>query len=155
MTLFGGTEWDAAAPQCRVDGCTEPPVAWNEWCYDHQPPERTDHQADVRSIARDPVTGAAWWDTDDPAASSAAAGRVEPRRGTRKALVLGVLRDRSPEWVPGHVLAAPEVGGSEGLRRARELRAQGWPIDLRPMRSGSSWEYRYGEPPGEGRSDGG
>ena len=69
--------------------------------------------------------------------------RIEPKRGTKAASVLSVLRQARGGWVPGHVLCTPEVGGSEGLRRLRELRDQGWPIDSREPPSGEGTdEYR-------------
>lgn len=82
--------------------------------------------------------------TDDPWTSHVAAERIEPKRGTRKALVLAVLQAAAGEWVDGAALTRPEVGGSEGLRRLRELRtAHGWPIERRPNpASATAWQYR-------------
>jgi hypothetical protein len=81
--------------------------------------------------------------SDDPWESHVAAERIQPQRDTRKFHVLRALRRRHGEWLPGHVFTQPEVGGSEGLRRLRELRADGWPIERRPSpKSASSWEYR-------------
>lgn len=50
---------------------------------------------------------------------------------TRKELVLNYLQARKGQWVDGPQLANPEVGGSEGLRRFRELRAEGYPVEER------------------------
>lgn len=58
------------------------------------------------------------------------------RTATRKELVLRALRASSGMrdsmgWVPGHYLTSPLIGGSEGLRRLRELRADGYRIEMR------------------------
>lgn len=47
-------------------------------------------------------------------------------------------------WVDGHVLCHPALGGSEGLRRVRELRADGVDIEKRnhPDRGRSTVQYR-------------
>lgn len=50
---------------------------------------------------------------------------------SRREAVLSVLQAADGEWVNGTVLASAEVGGSEGLKRLRELRADGWPIEMR------------------------
>lgn len=47
---------------------------------------------------------------------------------SRKEQVLERLRRAGGAWVDGSELATPEVGGSEGLRRLRELRAEGHAI---------------------------
>jgi hypothetical protein len=86
----------------------------------------------------------------DPWPSELVAGdRTEPRPGSRRAKVLARLLDTPGVWVLGHELAAPEVGGSEGLRRVRELREGGWPIERRPASRGlsTSWEYRLAVEP--------
>lgn len=59
---------------------------------------------------------------------------------TRKQAVLAALRPR--RWTPGHALTTPEVGGSEGLRRVRELRADGFDIKSRQIEGSSAFEYR-------------
>lgn len=83
----------------------------------------------------------------DPWSSHTAARRIEPTRGSKRAAVLNLLRGAASDphgdgWVPGSALT--EVGGSEGLRRLRELRAMGWPIERRPARGPgrTGWEYR-------------
>lgn len=47
-------------------------------------------------------------------------------------------------WVDGYVLCKPELGGSEGLRRVRELRADGVDIEKRnhPDRGRATVQYR-------------
>lgn len=52
-------------------------------------------------------------------------------RVTRKDLVLGLLREHLDDWVNGPEICAPSIGGSEGLRRVRELREDGFPIVMR------------------------
>lgn len=51
---------------------------------------------------------------------------------TRKEQVLRYLQDHGDEWVDGPDLANQRVGGSEGLKRVRELRADGHRIITRP-----------------------
>lgn len=82
--------------------------------------------------------------SDDPWSAKLAAARVEPSRGTRKAAVLALLRSANGSWVDGSDIATADVGGSEGLRRLRELReADGWPIERRPHPTrATSWQYR-------------
>lgn len=63
-------------------------------------------------------------------------------RKTRKEKVLEYL-ENSPGWVFGWELTNGRVGGTEGLRRLRELRAEGHPIEIK--RVGSNFAYRYGE----------
>lgn len=62
---------------------------------------------------------------------------------TRKDLVLQYLKAH-PGWVNGPELASPAVGGSEGLKRLRELRADGYPIERRrhPDKNRAVWQYR-------------
>jgi hypothetical protein len=50
---------------------------------------------------------------------------------TRKTLVLEYLRVRKGQWVDGPELANERVGGSEGLKRLRELRQEGHSIEMR------------------------
>lgn len=47
-------------------------------------------------------------------------------------------------WIDGPDLANAEVGGSEGLKRLRELRAEGRPIERRrhPDPRRDIWQYR-------------
>ena len=62
------------------------------------------------------------------------------KRKTRKEEVLAELKTRRGGWVPGYDLANQYVGGSEGIRRLRELRAEGRTIEKR-TRKGIT-EYR-------------
>lgn len=65
-------------------------------------------------------------------------GTMTTEQLTRKELVLKLLQSR--EWTS--TMEINEVGGSEGTKRVRELRAQGYPILTRPREKGSQWEYR-------------
>jgi hypothetical protein len=86
--------------------------------------------------------------TDDPPTSHEAARLVAPHRTSRKGRVLAELKRAAPGWVHGAVLCSPAVGGSEGLRRLRELRQAGVVIETRPTRFGETgWEYRLVEWP--------
>ena len=50
---------------------------------------------------------------------------------TRRELVLQLLQRHTNEWVDGTRIASAEVGGSEGLKRLRELRQAGYDIRMR------------------------
>jgi hypothetical protein len=50
---------------------------------------------------------------------------------TRRELVLQLLRQHEGQWVDGTRIASAEVGGSEGLKRLRELRQEGLDIRMR------------------------
>lgn len=47
-------------------------------------------------------------------------------------------------WVEGYALCHPAIGGSEGLRRLRELRELGWSIErrLHPVKGRTAQQYR-------------
>lgn len=65
---------------------------------------------------------------------------------TRKEKVLDALTDAPGfGWVDGYELCHPSIGGSEGLRRLRELRAEGHRIEkrLKPNRPEGSTVYQY------------
>ena len=64
-------------------------------------------------------------------------------RKTRKQRVLEALRNG--DWMDGYSLCHPAIGGSEGLRRLRELRADGHRIEkrLKPDRPEGSTVYQY------------
>lgn len=68
---------------------------------------------------------------------------------TRKQQVLDYLWDRRNSWVDGPLLATEEVGGSEGLRRLRELRIEG-EHDIRERRHPDPdrdiWQYKLVQP---------
>lgn len=55
--------------------------------------------------------------------------------------IVHYFRLRPGEWVPGEILASPEIGGAEFTRRIRELRADGYNIAMR-ARFGGRAEYR-------------
>jgi hypothetical protein len=59
---------------------------------------------------------------------------------TRCDLVLRVLLDG--QWHATTELLGPKVGGSEGMRRLRELRERGWAIQKRRREGSAQWEYR-------------
>lgn len=61
---------------------------------------------------------------------------------TRRERVLGVLSMKANHWVDGSDLTDPEVGGSEGLRRLRELRSEGHMIRKRRKPGGDGFQYR-------------
>lgn len=62
---------------------------------------------------------------------------------TRKEQVLTYLEARKGTWVDGPEIATEEVGGSEGLKRLRELRAEGHVIFNRkhPDPGRDVWQY--------------
>jgi hypothetical protein len=46
-------------------------------------------------------------------------------------------------WVPGYLLTHPAIGGTEGLRRLRELRKDGLNVEMKAIGDGSSaYQYR-------------
>ncbi len=63
---------------------------------------------------------------------------------TRKDQVLQLLKFHQGEWVDGPELANETVGGSEGLRRLRELIDEGYHIVSRrhPNPSRNIWQYK-------------
>jgi DNA-directed RNA polymerase subunit RPC12/RpoP len=63
---------------------------------------------------------------------------------TRKEQVLDRLRLTPNQWVDGPDLASEWVGGSEGLKRLRELRGEGYPIEKRwhPESKRKIFQYR-------------
>lgn len=69
-------------------------------------------------------------------------------RLTRKDQVLVYLLERRGHWVNGPDLANERVGGSEGLKRLRELRAEGHLIQDRRHRDFDRdiWQYRLTYP---------
>lgn len=62
---------------------------------------------------------------------------------TRKEQVLDLLKRNLNEWVNGTELATEVVGGSEGLKRLRELRAEGYLIERRKHPSPGREIYQY------------
>ena len=76
----------------------------------------------------------------DPWTSQVAADRVTPTGKAQKA-VLDMLLTANGGWVSGARLTY--AGGSEGLRRVRELRTEkGWPVERKATPSGPGWLYR-------------
>jgi len=67
---------------------------------------------------------------------------------TRKQQILTYLTLRKDEWVDGPDIANERIGGSEGLRRLRELRADGYVIQQRrhPEPERAIWQYRLTDP---------
>jgi hypothetical protein len=65
---------------------------------------------------------------------------------TRKDEVLAYLTDHIGQWVDGSDLANEKVGGSEGLRRLRELQEEGHRVSTRkhPDQSRDVWQYMLG-----------
>lgn len=66
---------------------------------------------------------------------------TKSKNPTRKELVLSYLKTNR-KYVPGYELTAPNVGGTEGLRRVRELRADGIPIVTRKNPETGLYEYK-------------
>ena len=62
---------------------------------------------------------------------------------TRKELVLQLLLQHKGEWVDGTRIASAEVGGSEGLKRLRELRQDGHDIRMRKHPDARRDIYQY------------
>jgi hypothetical protein len=60
---------------------------------------------------------------------------------TRKERVYSYLKSQR-KYVPGYELTKPEIGGTEGLRRLRELRAEGIDIISRKNPETGSYEYK-------------
>ena len=69
---------------------------------------------------------------------------------SRKDAVLKLLTENLNAWIEGPVIASAEVGGSEGLKRLRELRDEGHNIEAKrhPDKNRDIWLYRLSsEPP--------
>lgn len=78
----------------------------------------------------------------DPPQSHEAADWIIPKLGTRRHQALTLLLDNIGEWVDAARFNTERTGGPmSGTRRVRELRASGWPIDIRHYRGGT-WQYR-------------
>lgn len=77
-------------------------------------------------------------------------------RQTRRELVLARLLAADGRWVDGTEIASAHVGGSEGIRRLRELRAEGRLIEERrhPDPRLTRWQYRLLAGPGAEADDG-
>jgi hypothetical protein len=84
----------------------------------------------------------------DPWTSHAAKARIQPTRESKRGRCLTLLQQHAGEWVAGHVFTAPDVGGSEGLRRLRELRQMGWAVERKPKPGNvTEWLYRLPDTP--------
>lgn len=59
--------------------------------------------------------------------------------------VLAFLQSRGLDGATTDELHAPHIGGLEGTRRVRELRALGYPIERERLASGY-WRYWLGTP---------
>ncbi len=55
-------------------------------------------------------------------------------------LAVNIINGRP--WTPVWKIACPQVGGLQGDRRMRELRAKGWPIIKKRIENSSAYEYR-------------
>lgn len=126
-----------ASPAKTIEGMKG--VSWTL----HQVRARIEAAAKVTAPQQSPVVR-----RSDPWSSRVGAAQIEPNRGTKKAAVLGLLRRADGGWVAGE--AVTEVGGQEGTRRLRELRADdGWPIERRPDPTGvGRFQYRLAVPRG-------
>ena len=79
----------------------------------------------------------------DPVTSREGAELIHPKRGTRRWQVLEYLLSRQGRWVPSHEMRTVSVGGSEGLRRLRELRTTGWPIETKVLDGGPAYKLGF------------
>ena len=61
---------------------------------------------------------------------------------TRREQVLARLQEADGAWVDGTELATEVVGGSEGLKRLRELRLEGHSIKMRKKPDSDQYQYR-------------
>ena len=85
---------------------------------------------------------------DPSSRSRKALARVAPTLKTRRERVLDCLQRGKDQWIPGEVLRSPAVGGSEALRRVRELTAAGWPIARQPAEGKrTTWVYKLTSAP--------
>lgn len=76
-------------------------------------------------------------------ASHGATDQTRSESSDCKIRVAEFLVDRQGTWVPGFEIASPEVGGSEGLARLRELRLyHDFTIEKRKMAGSTAYEYR-------------
>jgi hypothetical protein len=124
------------------------PIYWpNPNFVKHIPGVKAD--PDRRDYVRSRVTEVANWVRKDldseyiQPEGEMKEGRFYPKPGSRIAKVLDYFLARPGEWIDGHEFCTPEVGGTSGLRRVRDLRAKGWAIEERPTPgSSSTWQYR-------------
>jgi hypothetical protein len=97
-----------------------------------------------RSIPVEPPDPTTLARREDPWSSHLAAERIAPSVNTRMEEVLTRLLAAEGEWVDAPELAHEGCGGSEGLRRVRQLRADlHWPVERRPHpERRTAWQYR-------------
>lgn len=57
-------------------------------------------------------------------------------------LLAGAVGNDEGGWVDTMDVCHPDVGGSEGMRRLRELRNDGNSIEKRKKKGSSQWQYR-------------
>ena len=69
---------------------------------------------------------------------------MQQQSTTRKEKVHAYLK-KNRKYIPGSVLNSPEIGGKDGLRRLRELRADGINIVSRKNPETGVWEYKIGK----------
>ena len=79
----------------------------------------------------------------DPVSSIKAAREHAARRPTQRAKVLLLLLEQAPLWVSRSRIR--EVGGDSGDKRARELRALNWPIEIRQLDRNAAWHIRLND----------
>lgn len=83
------------------------------------------------------------YEAEGPLTSKIAAERTEVTRQGQLRQTAEFLDAHVGEWIPGTAFNTPEVGGQDGTRRVRELRDDyNWPIENRPMKDSTTWEYR-------------
>lgn len=76
----------------------------------------------------------------DPQASIAAAHEAHERRATKRSAVLMLLLALNGAWISRDRIR--EVGGDSGDRRVRELRQDGWPIEIQQRTEKMAWACR-------------
>lgn len=68
--------------------------------------------------------------------------REPEKEDSARGRVATLLKTNEGAWVRASEITHPAVGGSEGLRRVRELRAKGWNITQRKREDSTEREYR-------------
>jgi len=71
----------------------------------------------------------------------------------RRRAVLAYFEARFGEWVEGPALISETVGGTEGLRRLRELRDRGYRIEKERIPGRDAFRYRMIGRPGDANPD--
>lgn len=70
---------------------------------------------------------------------------IDQAFGPQRARCLALLVKRGVQGATTAELSDPAVGGHEGPRRVRQLRAEGYPIQRAPEKGGY-WRYWLGDP---------